>query len=259
MIEQKSSGAALSKWVTCYRPNPRARIRLFCFPFAGGGALTFRLWHDRLPSTVEVCAVQLPGHGNRLSEPPFDRLEPLVEALVPALIPYLDRPFVFFGHSMGALIAFELSRRLRSEFVIGPKQLLVSGRAAPQIPEAERRTYDLPEPEFIEELRRLNGTPAEVLEHPELLNLMIPILRADFAICQNYVCSPQAPFSFPLTAFGGLEDEDVSRQDLEAWREQTNAEFKVQMFPGDHFFLQTVQPLLLEVISRELERLAPLV
>lgn len=259
MIEQKSSSAMLGKWVTCYHPNARARIRMFCFPFAGGGALTFRTWHDHLPSTVEVCAIQLPGRGNRLREPPLDRMGPLVQALVPALIPYLDRPFVFFGHSMGALIAFEIARQLRSEFVIGPKHLFVSGRAAPQIPEAERRTYDLPEPEFVDELRRLNGTPKEVLEHPELLGLMIPILRADFAICQNYVCSPEAPFSFPLTAFGGLQDEDISRQHLDQWREQTTAEFKMQMFPGDHFFLQMAQPLLLQAIAQELERLTRLV
>lgn len=207
-----------------------------------------------MPTAVEVCGIQLPGHGNRLREPLFDRLVPLVRALTSELVSYLDRPFAFFGHSMGALIAFELARRLAHEWELLPAHLFVSGHSAPQI-NAERPTFDLPEAEFIEELSRLSGTPNEVLEHPELLNLMLPILRADFAISQTYEYINDLPLDCNLSAFGGLQDVDVPISHLEAWRLQTSKDFRLHMFPGDHFFLQTARSSLMRALSQELEPL----
>jgi medium-chain acyl-[acyl-carrier-protein] hydrolase len=202
---------------------------------------------------VEVCPVQLPGHESRLREPAFDRLGSLVDALVPELLPLLDRPFAFFGHSMGAMIGFETARRLRARKVVGLQHMFVSGRRAPQLPpKGERRTYDLPEAEFIEELGRLNGTPREVLEHPELLELVLPILRADFAICQTYAYTPGEPLNIPITALGGLEDQDVSRTSLEGWREQTSGPFTLHMLPGDHFFVHSERARICRRLSDEL-------
>jgi medium-chain acyl-[acyl-carrier-protein] hydrolase len=244
----------ISDWVTFPRPAPQARLRLFCFPYAGGNAMIYRSWPMGLPPTVEICAVQLPGHGSRLGEPAFDRLVPLVQALAPQLYPYLDKPYAFFGHSMGAIISFELARLLRKEHRQGPARLFVSGHREPRIKDAGPTTFDLPMAEFIERLRRLNGTPKEVLEHPELINLMTPVLRADFAISETYEYIDEKPLECDLTAFGGVGDIEVTRKHLEAWRLQTSANFNLRMFPGDHFFLNTARPSLLQALSLDLER-----
>lgn len=244
---------------TCFvrqRSVPHARLRLFCLPYAGGNAFIFRSWAEHLPPHVEVYSVQLPGRGSQLRRPAFTRLPAMVDFLEQGIGPLLDQPFAFFGHGMGALIGFDLARRLRAARGLRPAGLFVSGRRAPQIEAGEPVTFDLPEDEFVAELRRLNGTPREVLEHPELLQLMLPVLRADFELCQTYSYAAAAPFDCPIFAFGGLQDEDVPREHLEAWREQTTSSFSLRMFPGDHFFLHTSQPLLLRALSQELHQLA---
>jgi surfactin synthase thioesterase subunit len=244
-----------SPWVAEPKPKPQARLRLFCFPYAGGSSLIYRNWPDTLSNDVEVYLLQLPGRASRMQEPARTRLDALVPDIAQAVMPYLNKPFAFFGHSMGALISFELARYLRRAQSPAPAQLFVSGRAAPQIVDAEPATYNLPEDEFIEELRRLNGTPKEVLEHPELMRLMIPLLRADFSVCQTYAYTSEPPLDCPITALGGLQDRDVPRENLEAWREQTTSAFNLRMLPGDHFFLNTEQAQILRLVSQELQQL----
>jgi len=243
---------AFDSWITFRKPNPQARLRLFCFPYAGTGASIFRTWPDGLPADVEVCPVQCPGRGTRLTETPFTQLSPLVQALAQALVPLLDKPFAFFGHSLGALVAFELARRLRRQSGVQPARLFVSADRAPQIPPRDRPIHALPEREFLLELRRLNGVPGKVLENAELMEIMLPVLRADFAVYETYVYSTEPPLDCFISSFGGLQDHRVSRGDLEAWRDQTSVSFSLRMFPGDHFFLNTTQPLLLQVLSQEL-------
>ena len=247
----------LNPWVMRSRPAPAARLRLFCFPYAGGGAHAFREWERELPPFVEVCGVQPPGRGSRVTERPFAEAGPLVRAASDALLPYLDLPYAFFGHSMGALVAFETAREYRRRGLPGPARLFVSGRRAPQLPRADPPTHELPEAEFTEELRRLNGTPQEVLNNTELMKLMIPLLRADFSVTATYRYTPEPPLECPITAYGGLADEDAGREQLEPWREQTAAEFTLRVLPGDHFFLHSQQPLLLRTLAQELERLTP--
>jgi medium-chain acyl-[acyl-carrier-protein] hydrolase len=191
-----------------------------------------------------------------MNEPPFKSVPVLVEAMLPALLPHFDKPFAFFGHSMGAMISFELARRLRKETGREPLKLFVSGQRAPQLPRTSDITYNLPEPEFLEELRRLNGTPREVLEHPELMSLLLSLLRTDFELVQTYDYQPGEPLNCPIAAFGGVQDEDIPRSDLDAWREQTTSSFTLQMFPGDHFFLHSSQALLLQRLSEHLLRIA---
>ena len=190
-----------------------------------------------------------------MKESPITRLKPLAQSIAHSLPLVLDKPFVFFGHSMGALLSFEVARLLRRECGQQPIQLFVSGRRAPQVPDKDPPTNRLPESDFVAELRRLNGTPKEVLEHAELLQFMLPILRADFEVNETYEYAPEPPFHFPITACGGLQDNEVNRQDLEAWREQTNASFVLRMFPGDHFFLNAYQPLFLRTLSYDLHHL----
>ncbi|HEV2436442.1 MAG TPA: alpha/beta fold hydrolase [Verrucomicrobiae bacterium] len=247
-----TTATAIDSWIAFRKPNPQARLRLICFPYAGMGASIFRTWPDGLPAEVEICPVELPGRGTRLIETPFTQLPPLVQALAQALAPLLDKPFAFFGHSLGALISFELARQLRRQSGVQPVRLFVSADRAPQIPHRDRPIHALPEEEFLAELRRLNGIPGKVLAEAELMQMLLPVLRADFAVYETYVYSIEPPLTCPISTLGGLQDQRVRRGDLEAWRDQTNGSFSLRMFPGDHFYWNTTQPLLLQALSREL-------
>jgi medium-chain acyl-[acyl-carrier-protein] hydrolase len=250
-MSQSTNAGDVDRWIPLRKPDPKTQLRLFCFPYAGAGALIFRKWSDALPRDIEVCPIQLPGRGTRLIEPPFTRLPCLVEALARALDPLLDKPFAFFGHSLGALIAFELARQIRRQYGVHPVRLFASAGRAPQIPHRAAPINTLPDGEFLAELRRLNGTPRELLDHEELMEVMLPILRADFALYETYLYSSEPPLNCPISAFGGLQDRRVSASDLEAWRSQTSAPFSLRMFPGDHFFLK--EPLLVQALSQELQ------
>lgn len=248
--------APSSAWVRPPQPNPQASLRLFCFPYAGGGASVYRLWPEALPAQVEVCPVQLPGREGRIQETAFARLVPLVQTLAQLLRPYLDIPFAFFGHSLGALICFELARQLRRQTGLSPVHLFVAACPAPQLPASDRPIHQLPEAAFVAELRRLNGTPELVLQDPDLLDLFLPLLRADFELYETYTYLAEAPFECPLSAFGGLRDQRVDRSALAAWREHTTGDFGLRMFPGDHFFLESSRWLLLQAVAQDLAQLS---
>jgi medium-chain acyl-[acyl-carrier-protein] hydrolase len=247
-----TTAIASDSWVAFRVPNPKARLRLFCLPYAGSAARIFRHWGAGLPGDVEVCPIEFPGRGTRPIETPFTQLEPLVEALAQALLGLVDMPFAFFGHSLGALVGFELARQLRRQSGVQPVQLFVSGDRAPQLSHRERPMHALPESEFVAELRRLNGIPGAVLEEAELMQRLIPVLRADLAVYETYNYASDMPLDCSLSTYGGLEDHRVSRADLEAWREQTRASFSLRMFPGDHFFWHKTQPLFLQALSQDL-------
>ncbi len=234
------------------RENPR--VRLFCFCYAGGSAQIFHDWPNYLSDQIEVYAIQLPGRGSRLLEEPLVSMDALVPELCSALESEIIVPFAFFGHSMGAQVAFELILRLREEGKSLPSMLLVSGRRAPQLKHRKKQIYDLPDEEFKRELVRLNGTPTEILEQPELMELLGPALRADFQLIETWRYQSRSPINIPIAAFGGIEDIDVSFSDLDAWSEQTESVFSVQMFQGDHFFLNTHKQ---ELLTRIQYLLAP--
>lgn len=250
-----SAGLSSTPWLAGVKPNPRANIRLFCFPYAGGGASIFRTWQSELPSQVEVCPVQLPGRGRRLKEAAHTNVHTLVQELAQGLFPFLGKPFAFFGHSMGASISFELARYLRREHQLMSRHLFISGRRAPHIPATHAHTYDLPEPEFMVALHDLKGTPREALEQPDLMELMLPLLRADFELSETHTYLSGPLLNCPMSIYGGRQDDDVPREHLEAWAELTTGRVSVQMFPGDHFFLNTAQTDLLRTLSQELEHL----
>lgn len=239
-------------WLSCPKSNPAASRRLFCFPYSGAAASIYYSWADVLPPFIEVCPVQLPGHGTRLREPLATRLEAQVQAVAAGLAPAFDRPFAFFGHSMGALLSFELARHLRRTGQPGPVHLFVSGHGAPHLPDRNPPMHQLPDDEFVAKLRELNGTPEEVLRHNELLQLLTPILRADFAVCETYVYRPEPPLPCPISAYGGLGDAYVSQEEMDAWRQQTTSRFSLRMFPGDHFYLNEHRMHLLTALARDL-------
>jgi len=252
VIQPTSSSNA---WVVRPRPNPQARLRLFCFAYAGGGASVFYPWVNALPGDVEVCPIQLPGRQGRSAEPPFTRMEPLVEALAQSIEPYLEKPFAFFGHSLGTKISFELARRLRAQGAPLPGYLFFSGSNAPQIAMPALPIHDLPDGKFVETLRRFKGTPEELLQNEELLQVFFPILRADITLHETYRYIPGEPFDCPISAFGGLEDVEVSRDNLAAWQVHTRGAFTLRMFPGDHFFLRSARTPLLQAVAQDLTRI----
>ncbi|SRR5579875_217672 len=233
------------------RSSDEPRLRLFCLPHAGGGASLFRGWADALPPEVEVCPIQLPGRENRLREPLSTRLIPLAETLAAALRPCLDRPFALFGHSMGAWIAFVLAHELSRRYRVAPAYLFVSGRRAPHLAAREAPIHALPDDQFIMALQdRYNSLPDAILREPELLEIYLPIVRADMAMVETFAYAPDVMLACPIAAFGGTEDRLVARDELSAWREHTTGSFTLKLFEGGHFFVQTARPALLSAVSR---------
>jgi medium-chain acyl-[acyl-carrier-protein] hydrolase len=247
--------AGTNVWMQVFERRESASLRLLCFPFAGGGAQAFRPWLAQLPSGVELCAAQLPGREMRLRETPFSDARALVRAMLPELMTHTDKPFVLYGHSMGALIAYETARLMQEEHSVSPVRLIVSGRVAPHFALARLPINKLPQDEFIAGLKQLNGTPREILEDNDLISLIGPMLRADLAIHEEYVHGPGPRLACDILAFGGLCDTEAGRAGLNAWAEMTAGRLTVRMLPGDHFFIQTAQSLFLRVLSIELNRL----
>jgi medium-chain acyl-[acyl-carrier-protein] hydrolase len=239
--------SVFDSWILSPRPNAHARLRLFCFSFAGGHAGTFRRWAELLPDSIQVCAVQLPGRQRRIHEPPFLRMEPLVDTLAEVLRPFLERPFAIFGNCTGSLIGFELARRLT------PRHLFVSCCRAPQLPDLDPPIHALPDEDVRRELDRMGGTPPELMAHPELLTLLLPTLRSDFELAETYAYRDGAPLACPLTVFGGRSDSVVTPAQLEAWRQQTSNSFALHMVEGGHYLLEPASAALCHAVAATLE------
>lgn len=229
-------------WFEHLSRRPAPSLRLFCFPYAGGASEVYRSWQRWFPEQVDLCLVHLPGRGKRLRENAFTDTLALVKAIADRMPPEIDVPYALYGHSMGATLAFELARELFRRGCASPRHLFVSGRRAPQRKRTERSTFNLPHDEFIAELRRLNGTPREVLENPELLELFMGLLRADFEMVETYQYHPGEPLSCPITVYGGVDDKEVPAQGCDEWKEQTSASCKVRIVSGDHFFIRNPVP-----------------
>ncbi|MGA9382137.1 MAG: thioesterase II family protein [Phormidium sp.] len=239
-------------WIINYQPKPQASLRLFCFHYAGAAASTFYSWSTYLPPDIEVCAIQLPGRENRYKEPKFTNMVSLIDTLTLALLPNLNKPFAFFGHSVGALISFEVARQLRRLQYPIPLHLFISSNSAPQLPKLDLPIAQLSDADLLEKLRDYNGTPSNLLENVELMDFYLPIFRADLSIKESYVYLPEPPLNCPISAFGGSNDHIISQDSLASWREQTCKKFSLQMFPGDHFYLKSQQEFLLKAIALDL-------
>ncbi|NJO81463.1 MAG: thioesterase [Blastochloris sp.] len=234
-----------------YQPNTQARLRLFCFAYAGGGASIFRPWSAILPPDIEICAMQLPGRENRMDETAYNRLDPLIAQLADVLAPYLDIPFVFFGHSMGALVSFELARHLRRRYNRCPSKLYLAAYRAPHLRNRTIRIHHLPS-EVFKVVLRADGIPEKILQNEELMQAMLPTLRADFEVCDTHIYREEAPLSCPFEVYGGLEDVRINKTELEGWQTHTCEAYTLSMFPGAHFFLHSDQDRLLAVLSHSL-------
>ncbi len=221
------------------QPAPTARLRLYCFSYAGGSASIFHGWGSALGPDVEVCAVQLPGRGARLAEPPVTTMQALLQSLVPVIARHNDRPFAFFGHSVGALVAFELTRYLRLHGMSLPRQLIVSGCQAPQFRSVPRNYHLLDDDAFIDVLGVYKGTPRMVLENRELMDLLMPALRADFSIAETYRYRGGPQLGLPITLFAGEHDDIRGEGQVDGWGRESSHPLSTIWFDGGHFFIDT--------------------
>lgn len=247
-----------TSWLLHSLDNTQRKVRLICFPPAGSGASIYRKWlhqgkiREYSLVDIDVLSIQLPGRESRLSEPLFTDHTSLLDAMVPALLPILDSPFFLFGHSMGALLAFELTKRLR-EFDKLPNCLVVSAHRAPHLPNLNPEISQLPDYEFMDKVQSLNGLPNTFMANKQLIELALPAMRADFRLCESYKYEDGLPLQCPIIALGGSEDDYVTRAELEAWRVHTGADFTLRLFPGGHFyFLDRHRAPVLEYLSAAL-------
>ncbi|MGQ4665499.1 thioesterase II family protein [Metabacillus halosaccharovorans] len=230
-------GNTSSSWFVCRNPRAFPKIKLFCFPYAGGGSSIYRHWDFN--GDIEVHAAILPGRETRFAEMPISQMDHLVSKLAHEIREYLDTPFVFFGHSMGALIAYELAHKIQDIYGISPTHLFLSGRSAPQLENQQPSFHNMPREMFLKKLRSLGGTPMEIFENPEALELYEPLLRGDFKLCDTYNYINREPLKCPMTILGGYQDKLTSMERLEKWSELTTGTAVVKMYHGDHFFIRT--------------------
>lgn len=241
-------------WVFRRRPAPAARVRLYCFAYAGGSAASFLDWPAAMHPDVEVCAIQMPGRGSRFKEAPITSVPELVAALGQALAPTDALPTVFFGHSLGALVAFELARHWARQGLAAPHGLIVSGSRAPAMRhDPSRKLHLLDDEALIAALGDYNGTPPELLAHTQLMELLLPTIRADFALAERYVYA-EAPLDLPIAVFSGRSDEFITEVQVEGWRRETRGPCDVHWFDGDHFFIHPLRDAVIATVERQLGR-----
>ena len=241
------------RWARCYPHQPQdPALRLFCFPYAGAGASIFKDWQLQPETGVQLWAMQPPGRENRMGEPPLRRWEPLLTSYLEAILPLLDRPFALFGHSVGALVAFELARLLRLRGGPAPERLFLSAHRAPELPSKQGPVSHLEEPAFLERLLEMAGPSPSAIRDPELLSVLAPLLRADFELCENYRYVPGAPLSVPFTCYAADDDSEVDPPDVAAWERHTTGGCRLLRFDGGHLFIRDRAPAVLADIAADL-------
>ncbi|OLF09833.1 hypothetical protein BLA60_18885 [Actinophytocola xinjiangensis] len=242
----------MSRWLRRLGTTAGPVSRLFCFHSAGGAASAYQGWAEPLSDGVEVVAVQLPGRENRFTEPPHDRMAPLVEELTEVLEPLLDLPFAFFGHSMGARVAFCLAHALGDA---GPGRLFVAGSPAPSL-RVPVPAWNGSDAGLARYLADLGGTPPQVLADPELLSLLLPTLRADLTVVATWDHPDPAPLACDLHALSGRLDPYAPPARMAAWARETSATFTLDPLPGGHFFVRTELSPVLDIVRRAMANLA---
>lgn len=241
----------LERWVLRPRRRPGARLRLYCLPYAGGGASVYYTWAQLVPPDIEVCSIQLPGRENRLAEPPYRDAAALARELIHVLADSMQRPFAVYGHSMGALLGFELARQTALAGMPAPSRLFVGGSRPPSNPHRQPPLRDAADADILAEMHRLGGTPPAVLDSRELMALALPLLRADFAVHETY--QREGVVDVPITAFCGASDGDVSAEEMSGWARHTSRAFRLHLLQGDHFFLRTSRDAQLALMIADLQ------
>ena len=225
-----------SQFVT-FRPRPAAAFRLFCFPHAGGTPIAFFPWADLCGENIECVSLQYRGRAQRLKETPLTSVDDFVREISLDLGALCDKPFAFYGHSFGGIVAFELARHLQRSGHAGPLHLYVGATRPPHLGSPFPSIHGLAEDEFIANIQsRYGGIPSVILEDPAVMKMFVPAMRGDFTAYESYRYKPGPPLEIPITAFGGAEDTAVKAACLHEWELHTEAGFDINILPGDHFF-----------------------
>jgi medium-chain acyl-[acyl-carrier-protein] hydrolase len=239
-----------SEWLACRPADDASAVRVFCFPGAGGSAGLFLGWQRQCPSGAQIWPVELPGRGKRMREPLSRDLMATAQAAAEGLLAHLGSSFALFGHSMGALISLEVARILEKEALRAPRCVVLAAAPAPPFAALRRRIHDLPDEELIAELRAINGTPVELLEDEEAMDVLMPIIRADLEMVYNHTSRPSPRLQCPVAVFGGDCDSLVHVDHLRAWQEYTSGPFYLRILHGGHFFITESRDEVLNDIAR---------
>jgi surfactin synthase thioesterase subunit len=238
------------KWIEYLKVNPDCDLRIFCFHYAGGSASMFFPWCKSLPEYVELAAIQWPGRESRFGETLVTSMHAIIQDLFEEFKLLLDKPFIVFGHSIGAIASFELAMKLYNCSVRLPEHLIVSGCRAPHLPLRRKPISNLSDDKLISELMHFNGTPKEIFAHKESVELFLPIIRADFTVSETYNYLKEEPLPVKITAIHGQNDTIVCEADVEAWAKHTTDEFRKFTIRGDHFFIKSAQDDLINIINQ---------
>jgi medium-chain acyl-[acyl-carrier-protein] hydrolase len=241
-------GGDRARWLRRFRPGGPCDVRLFCFHHAGGTASRFRGWANQLPRSIEPVALQLPGRGDRLQEPPFETMEPLLDTLVEVVRPMLDQEFVFYGLSMGAKVAWALAHSLREHGMTMPSVLYLASAAAPGLEESSPDGKD----DLVGYLRDMGGTPPEIFSQPDLLAVLLPTLRADLTLVNSFRFHPADRLEMRIRAFAGVDDVEGSPERMSGWRLETRGHFSLDIIPGGHFFDAAGELRVIRTIAHDL-------
>lgn len=244
-----SSSPKLSEWFYIQKQRPEAVLRLFCFPYAGGGTAIFRDWFQSLPEEIEVVAMRPPGRENRFSEAPISSLPTMVQLLYQNILPLLDKPFIFLGHSNGALTCFELARLLEAKQGPAPSKVILSAKCPPHIPSPAKSISHLSDAEFLAELKDIGGTPEEFFQNKEMMDLLLPILKADFSLSENFVHANNTLLKSETILFHGAKDR-FSKEQNSSWQDLLHKPVELFEFSGGHFFIDTQRKEFLSLTNR---------
>lgn len=239
-------------WLRRANMNSQGTIRLFCFHHAGAGASTFNAWPKTLGSHIELWKVQLPGREDNWQTPALRNVHELIDRLLPEIAPLLDVPYAFYGHSMGAIVAFELARSIRNAALPQSAHLFVSGRRAPQLALSHRPLFSLPFDELMSQLREMGATSLALYERTEWRDRLLATIRADLEVSDVYVYRDGFPLDVPIDAFGGVTDSSVQEWEWMSWNVQTSRRFQGTSLSGHHILDQAGKVQLMNIIDQTL-------
>lgn len=244
-----------NKWFFTLKEKPESQIRVIALPFAGGGPSAFHSWHPIFSDNIELIVINYPGRETRFTEKPVNDPEEMVSEIVNSLSDYSDKPFVLFGHSMGAMLAYFVTCELQRKQLMMPEILFVSGMRAPHIASRSEPVKQMNDEDLVNSLNKYGGMPAELFKNKELLQIFLPIIRADLEMLGRVPVEKSDNVNVPIFAYGGELDQTFTKDDLQQWDQYSDVEFKLHLMPGGHFYINQHRNELLRAIEDDISRI----